>query len=592
MIGCSQRRLCLLLSVFLYSASSEDARKLKDKQPWLPSPGIAPLSKTISASNGKETTSINDGNQTRLGFGDDDNRMFTRSDVQVSAMLIGAITFVVCLFHLVNWPDDDIRLYSMDIISVTISIFTAVLMFQGINQFLEYAITDLWQWTQCTIQFLHCAIYIPLMQITIGYFSGMIGELKPVNLKERKWTIFDGLRSDFGRELADLEICYVRNRDALKSVWIDPFGVEVAVQLKSVELDRRKRMMRCWGMLLAHMSGFAAINAGGTMQHMEIFARNPLMALIPVIIMPLFLQVLFFLSDMYRDQKLSAATCEEHVHRVNLCRHHVVEGENDVSSLAVSFLAVQVLRFAVCGVLPDVEGVEDPEQRHWNASIIALFLFGIVFTVFAVLLASAPHNNGNIAGVPGEGEGHDEHHILEAEEDPIAVRLLEIGTNTFAMSFAWSFLFGIRWVCVKAIPSMFPSLIGRVSLALVVSIFSGAVVFLLDAIDDSFRARGNARAGIKAIRTIISAVAILVGFSWEHCFDGSVAAVASTTKHRAQTKLLLGLFVFIVLVPAWRSHILTKVMALEDLKLLRAHSSKRSPSKKTAHTVKSAKTWG
>lgn len=64
---------------------------------------------------------------------EEEEEQFEEKDIEVASMLLGAVTLVVSLFYLVNWPDDDIRYYSMMIISMTISIFTSVLMFQGIN---------------------------------------------------------------------------------------------------------------------------------------------------------------------------------------------------------------------------------------------------------------------------------------------------------------------------------------------------------------------------------------------------------------------------------------------------------------------------
>eukprot|EP00933_Yihiella_yeosuensis_P056318 TRINITY_DN5542_c0_g2_i1.p1 TRINITY_DN5542_c0_g2~~TRINITY_DN5542_c0_g2_i1.p1 ORF type:complete len:623 (+),score=96.76 TRINITY_DN5542_c0_g2_i1:76-1944(+) len=530
---------------------------------------------------------------------EEEEEHFGESDIEVAGMLLGAVTVVVFLFMLANYPDDEIRYYTMNIISMTVSIFAAVLFYQGINQVLESWMEsqEYQQEVKCVIQFCHCAIYIIIMQLTILWISGLLletGETEGTkvlyaDLSKEEWVVADGLRGDFGRLLVTQEkatkeepseeqdIRALQNGDtaAKKSVWVDGFGIEVPVEKKPYELDIRKRRMRCYGMLLAHMSGFAAITAGGKIQHMELFKHNAMMCFLPVPLTMVLLQMLYFMSGWFRDRQSEAA--REHDpsgKRSHLCHEYVVEAENDVSSLALSFLTTQVLRFAISGVLPNFEGLEEPAPEFSAANIGSLYGFGAVAAVVAVIIALANKEEHEVDGDKGGHGAHGAHHAAPVSN--ISHRINEIASNTFAMVFAWCTLFGTRWL-LFSLPASWnwqdpATMIGRILLAVVLSIYAGVFVFALDAIDDYFREKAGAEASGRAIRTIIQALAILVGFSWEHSFDGGVAAIASMTEHHAVTKLTMGSLVFLVIVPIWRRNILTKVMAYETLKELRRKS--------------------
>merc|ERR1712232_726707 len=154
------------------------------------------------------------------------------------------------------------------------------------------------------------------------------------------------------------------------------------------------------------------------------------------------------------------------------------------------------------------------------------------------------------------------------------MRFLSTMINTFAMAFAWSFLWGTRWLFVRYPIFHIHTIMGRVILAMAVSGFALIFVFCLDYIDDNMDSGENAKAAPMAITTAINALSILVGFSWEHSFDGGVAAVAGQTSNPMMTKFVLAVFVFALMVPAWRRYILVRALSLDQIKQERNEKKK------------------
>lgn len=157
------------------------------------------------------------------------------------------------------------------------------------------------------------------------------------------------------------------------------------------------------------------------------------------------------------------------------------------------------------------------------------------------------------------------------EEEGFLPRLIEILMNTCSMMFAWGILFATRWYGFRT-PILEEHGIaihtcgGRVFLALFISGCCFGLIFTLDKVDDMQQARSGEGDG-KLILTIINAIGILVGLSWEHAFDGGVEAVASKTgseENKMLCELGLAAFVALLIVPAWRRYILKKAMQLDD----------------------------
>eukprot|EP00438_Fugacium_kawagutii_P012329 Skav221960 [mRNA] locus=scaffold195:706644:715770:- [translate_table: standard] len=92
----------------------------------------------------------------------------------------------------------------------------------------------------------------------------------------------------------------------------------------------------------------------------------------------------------------------------------------------------------------------------------------------------------------------------------------------------------------------------------------------------------------EALGLIISSLGILVGFSWEQSFDGGVEVVALRTRNPLVTELALACAVVCLVLPAWRRHILDKVIKQEGAKGRHAPPVAPSEARKGGEKVKGA----
>eukprot|EP00438_Fugacium_kawagutii_P033723 Skav220003 [mRNA] locus=scaffold947:105005:109000:+ [translate_table: standard] len=123
------------------------------------------------------------------------------------------------------------------------------------------------------------------------------------------------------------------------------------VQSAEMHMEAIKINTVCWATLLGHVTGFAAINAWGTLQ--QAVPRNLLCTfLVPGLA---FAGIFCFYQATEKLRKKWTDLDGEEDEFEKLWAEEVAETEDDVMSLAVSFLLVQALRFLISGSLPDAE---------------------------------------------------------------------------------------------------------------------------------------------------------------------------------------------------------------------------------------------
>lgn len=162
---------------------------------------------------------------------------FNNIDLAISVMLLGAIGFVMSMFMLLNHPDKDMRYYSWSVISTTLSIFVAVLLYEGFATVLHAMLSN--QSVRLMVSFVELLIYYGLLQLTSAWTSGCFGKEPLVNSYQLKKS-----------------------------------NGEIIWNTVEMQSQKRHKQIKCWVTLMSHMTGFAAIGAGKRLMSMPIVRHH------------------------------------------------------------------------------------------------------------------------------------------------------------------------------------------------------------------------------------------------------------------------------------------------------------------------------
>jgi len=171
--------------------------------------------------------------------------------VAVAITLILSFTFLISLQCFMNHHKMGIKEYTYTVISSTVSIFSAVLTFQSLDGIVDVAIIEPlqekteWKGVQLLVDLIHMMFWYAATQVTLAYVSKA---LQPEEWRKQK------------RE----EMRNPSNKGHHTNVMLD------------VEIDSK-----CYGITLAHLTGFAAINFWTELQQIEPFIESPLLTLVP-----------------------------------------------------------------------------------------------------------------------------------------------------------------------------------------------------------------------------------------------------------------------------------------------------------------------
>lgn len=461
----------------------------------------------------------------------------TKRAIATAATLIGSVVLIMTLYYFTNSSDKDIRKSTYRVICETISIFCGALIFDCLHDVLSFTLLQgvegfpLLIWKFVIFLFLYS-----LLQILLGYLSGCYGSMVDVQEFERS---------------GNME--------------------------KHKIIDQVENNLQCFAALMASITGFASINCWSTAQHLE-GAEDSLhaFAVVPVALLVIFSIERFTAAirheiAMYDSQE----SCFERA-----WEREVVEAENNVMCLTISFTFTQAVRFQASGFMADEAGLDslDNLKKIMKSHSAMLVLF--VGTVLAVFVFLFSYYTGQVEEVElfddsnlqnsREEQKSDDEVSNETQETALQregywvelrKRTATVVSLSTGMGFAWCYFFGTRWLvydCVflgrsKDDHSSPDVVLVSVLTALTLSFASFLAIVLLDKLAD---AEFTGPSVDDAIRQTISRIGILVGFAWEQSFSESVVLIAEQSDNPRIFRVILICFSIALVVPAWKFYLL------------------------------------
>lgn len=240
----------------------------------------------------------------------------------LSVTLMGVVAFCMSLFYLVNSPSEHIRRYTWKIVSMTVSIFCAVLLYGMVHIICEDVLVKAGAIAE------HDELAMMVLDLSIGLLLFV---------------------------LLNLLLWYLRHQHT--------------------------KVHTC-ATILAHMVGFAAMYGFAAMQDLEFCRESLLMAIGVFCLAAVVLGVLGTITAHIHHRVLEAPASERLKERLDReeWEESVEEAEDDAVGLCLGFLLTQVARFAITGHLQPWEAHE-AEEYHPFSHRAALLACGVGFGI-------------------------------------------------------------------------------------------------------------------------------------------------------------------------------------------------------------------
>lgn len=281
-------------------------------------------------------------------------------------------------------------------------------------------------------------------------------------------------------------------------------------------------------------------------------------------------------GDHDKDYELAAK--QGFVWAVHLYEEEVFDSEEDIVGVAVSFLVVQALRQYLSGHLPNNFGVEEEKEdyMHTPGEAYSLLACGFLSLVLLKMLLVAKESMK---------------HSFHGNGGRLLKRIFGSFQKAFAMIFSWCILYFCMYREARVLEVEAPwTITCRMILAFVLSVVAFTAIFFIDAI----QSMAESEQAQEYFYEIIMALSILVGFSWEQCFDRAVEVVAMVGHQRfhiqeENTEIFVACLICAIVFFPWRRVILQIAITYEEDCVPEEEESESEGSSESEESSKSGK---
>lgn len=340
-------------------------------------------------------------------------------------------------------------------------------------------------------------------------------------------------------------------------------------------------------LITEHITAFAAMYGFASLQALPFVKESLLRVSLVAVFTVVVLGILMLFSSKVHD---IIATADQHPEEDKRWRTEVENLENDVLSLTIGFVLMQVVRFCIAGEFQPYEASHEPTDITTSEAGALLASAG----VFALLTVAASFLTAKQMQKEGIDEDVDMEEFAEDHVLDLSLRACVILQHIVAITMAWCLLFFGQWV-VYSMGFSGTRISGCLVVALGLTLFSVAMVFVLDTLIDaikeeapvassstqdgpmnSARTDATSASGLlthrnkaiahTSVRAFVMGLGLCIGFTWEMSFHVALHDIAYASHNAVglgtETMAhIMAISLCIVVLPAWAKYILPKTMA-------------------------------